>query len=130
MSVIERHNTTEKSVPVDLGLDDALPIPAIEKAIRRLPAQRNIILRPPKLPLPPLNPAGATELDRLLAPDLETIASCDTLDLAFAVSELAARLEEPVTAAGSSGAEQGFEVLSEMAKMYEHLIVLQNDQEV
>jgi hypothetical protein len=100
---------------------------AVVRAARKsyLAGLNTVTRRPPALHLRPTLAAEANGLDALLLPEVKRIAATETAEFAFSVAELALRLEKRVKASSDQGAKDGLAVLSEMARMYEHLFVLQ-----
>lgn len=132
MRVVERHNTDlasqspEKHVSA-LPSDQISPIEPRKTNLGYVPAYRSITRRPPELRLNVHEALEKSELERLISLQIEEIAGTETLDFAFAVSELAYRLEGAISTANDPEVLKGFETLARTAKMYEHLIVLQNE---
>jgi hypothetical protein len=87
--------------------------------------QQTVTRRPPALRVQPSLATEASRLDSLLLPEVKRIAATETAEFAFSVAELALRLEKRVKASSDRGAKEGHAVLSEMARIYEHLFVLQ-----
>jgi hypothetical protein len=90
---------------------------------------RTVTRRPPELRLSLQAPSAQDELDQLLLPEVARIAAVETTEFAFAVAELAWRLEGQVATTDDEGAKAGFAVLSQSARMYEHLFLLQSGAE-
>ena len=90
---------------------------------------RTVTLRPPELRLNmSIRPQTPTP-DIATLPEIARITRTETAEFAFAVAELAWRLEADVAASGDAGARDGLAVLSRTARMYEHLFVLQTESE-
>ncbi|MEJ6402702.1 hypothetical protein [Yoonia sp. 2307UL14-13] len=132
MRVVERQNddlasqSPEKHVRA-LPSDQIGPIEPRKTNPGYVPAYRSITRRPPELRLNVNEVLEQSELERLISHQIEEIAGTETLDFAFSVSELASRLEGVMSTANDPEVLKGFETLARTAKMYEHLIVLQNE---
>jgi hypothetical protein len=90
---------------------------------------RTTTRRPPELRLNLQSPEQHDALDQVLLPEIARIAETETTEFAFSVAELAWRLEGAVEATGDEGAKEGLAVLSQAARMYEHLFMLQSGVE-
>ena len=126
--------TTERPTPpVTPGifpeLSDSFIFAPAPKSTGQAEARSTVTRRPPALRLNPEAEANPSELRHIIAKDVAQIAGTETAEFAFAVSELAYRLEAPVEASGNVAAQDGLAALSRMARMYEPQIVLQSQAE-
>lgn len=103
------------------------PAAAARKGTAYLRQLRSTNRRPPELPIPLPGVSLSEGLEQVIAPDIARLAGMDRTEFAYAVAELAWKLEGPVAASGDTGAREGLAVLSQTARMYEHLFLLQTD---
>jgi hypothetical protein len=85
--------------------------------------------RPPALRLSLLGSHRSDALEQVFLPEIARIAETETTEFAFAVAELAWRLEGQIAATKDEGAKQGHAILSQTARMYEHLFILKTGSE-
>ncbi len=85
--------------------------------------------RPPALRLSLQGASRSDVLEKIFLPEIVRIAETETAEFAFAVAELAWRLEAQIAATLDEGAQEGHAVLSKAARMYEHLFILQTGAE-
>lgn len=90
---------------------------------------KTIVRRPPELPLSFLRDSGKTALDAVITPKVAQLAGTGSMEFAYALAELAWRLEPAALATQDPDIHEGHAVLSKAARMYEHLFILQTEQE-
>ncbi|NJM81728.1 MAG: hypothetical protein HC844_03855 [Tabrizicola sp.] len=105
------------------------PSDEVKRKVGYLSRLRTTTRRPPELRLSLHGTAKNDGLDEVLLPEVARIAETETTEFAFAVAELAWRLEGQIAATDDDGAKEGHAVLSQIARMYEHLFILQTGPE-
>ncbi|WP_299507341.1 hypothetical protein [uncultured Roseobacter sp.] len=101
----------------------------VKRQVNYLSQLHTPIRRPPELQLTPVGARQIDSLDKVLAPEINRMTNTETGEFAFAVAELAWRLEGPVAASDSAEAKEGLAALSRAARMYEHLFILKTEPE-
>ena len=90
---------------------------------------RNIQRRPPALPLVSNAPQDNDAINTIVVSELSRLSEAELSEFEFAVAELAWRLEGPVTASTDPALHDGHALLSQTARMFEHLHLLQTGSE-
>ncbi len=90
---------------------------------------KSIQRRPPALPLVSPTTTDNDPVNTVVAPELSRLSETEISEFEFAVAELAWRLEGPIAASTDPELLKGHELLSETARMFEHLHLLQTGSE-
>lgn len=87
-----------------------------------------VVRRPPELLFQPTITHGVS-FEEVALKKMDPILNVDTDNLAFHVAELVVRRENEVVNSGDLGAQKGLYVMSEMARMFEHLSTMQTQRD-
>ncbi|WP_299554582.1 hypothetical protein [uncultured Tateyamaria sp.] len=104
-------------------------IAEVKQKVNYLAQLHTPLRQPPELQLTPIGARQADPLYTVLENEINRMSNTETGKFAFAVAELAWRLEGPVTTSDNAGAKEGLAILSRAARMYEHLFILRTEQE-
>lgn len=138
MALIEQtadrsHGATQKVAKQLADVSETLEIVPTEEVAPKpssyLARLRHIHRRPPALPLSAEGSVQTDPMQAVIALEIAHLANTKVPDFAFAVAELAWRLEKPIASSDNSALAEGHALLSQTARMYEHLFLLETGSE-
>lgn len=107
----------------DIAAIGQLQAPYSAVPIDQFASHLAVVRRPPELQFFGTTGGQYAALDAVVAQNVDPLATAGTLDAAYSVADFIVRRESEVSSSGNEAAQDGFEVLTDMARMFEFLFM-------
>jgi len=93
--------------------------------LQKMAAELSLTRRPPKLTVNGIQKRTTSSFDEVLLEEIRPVSGVTTGELAYSVAELVIRREKELSETGDDHVKEGLATLLELARMFEHLAILQ-----